>query len=100
LYGPLSSVVPPQEAGRWVDALLSIKLITPELAGAVVQIAARVGDPLRDVDDERLARARMRLGEAGISDDALRPLEEVLPAATFDASRVFGEPLPHGLRLG
>ena len=100
LYGPLSSVVPPQDAGRWVDTLLSIKRITPELAAAVVQIAARVGDPLRDLDDERLARARMRLGEAGISDDALRPLEEVVPAVTFDASRVFGEPLPHGLRLG
>jgi hypothetical protein len=99
LYGPLSSVVPPQDAGRWIDTLLAIKLITPELAAAVVQIAARVGDPLRDVDDEQLARARMRLGEAGISDDALRPLEEVVPAATFDASRVFGEPLPHGLRL-
>jgi hypothetical protein len=99
LYGPLSSVVPPQDAGRWIDALLSIKLITPELAAAVVQIAARVGDPLRDLDEERLARARTRLAEGGIGRDALRALEEVVPASTFDANRVFGEPLPDGLRL-
>jgi actin-like ATPase involved in cell morphogenesis len=99
LYGPLSSVVPPNDATRWLDALLAIKLVTADLAAAVVQVASRVGDPLRDLDDEALARARARLGEAGIGGDALRPLEEVIPASTFDASRVFGEPLPHGLRL-
>ena len=99
LYGPLSSVVPPQDAGRWLDGLLSIKLITSELAAAVVQIAARVGDPLRDLDEERLARARARLTGGGIGGDALRSLEEVVPASTVDANRVFGEPLPDGLRL-
>ena len=98
LYGPLSSVVPPQDAGRWLDALLSIKLMTPELAAAVVQIAARVGDPLRDLDEERRARALVRLGESGIGRDARRALEEVLPPSTLDANRVFGEPLPDGLR--
>jgi hypothetical protein len=99
LYGPLSSIVPPQDAGRWLDALLSITVITPELAAAIVQIAARVGDPLRDVDEERLARARTHLREGGFGGDALRPLEEVVSTATFDANRVFGEPLPDGLRL-
>jgi hypothetical protein len=99
LYGPLSSVVPPQEAGRWLDVLLSIKLTTPEFAAAVVQVAARVGDPLRDLDEEHLARARTRLRGGGIGGDALRPLEEVIPASTFDANRVFGEPLPDGLQL-
>ena len=99
LYGPLSSVVPPQEAGRWLDALLSIRLITPEFAAAVVQVAARVGDPLRDLDEEHLTRARTRLHDGGIGGDALRPLDEVIPTLTFDANRVFGEPLPDGLRL-
>jgi hypothetical protein len=91
--------VPPQEAGRWLDVLLSIKLTTPEFAAAVVQVAARVGDPLRDLDEEHLARARTRLRDGGIGGDALRPLEEVIPASTFDVNRVFGEPLPDGLRL-
>ena len=99
LYGPLSSVVPPPDADRWLDALLSIDAMTPELAAAIVQIAARVGDPLRDLDPEQLARARTRLRESGIGGGALRPLEEVMTPATFDANRVFGEPLPDGLRL-
>jgi hypothetical protein len=99
LYGPLSSVVPPQDAGRWLDALMSIKAITPEVAAVIVQIAARVGDPLRDLDQEQLARARTCFRENGIGGDALRPLEEVMAASTFDADRVFGEPLPDGLRL-
>jgi hypothetical protein len=99
LYGPLSSVVPPRDAGRWLDVLLAIKLVTSELAAAVVQIAARVGDPLRDLDEERRARARTRLADGGIGGDVLRSLEEVVPPSAFDANRVFGEPLPDGLRL-
>jgi hypothetical protein len=99
LYGPLSSVVPPRDADRWLDALLSIKAITPDVAAAIVQIAARVADPLRDLDEDQLARARSCLRDSGIGADALRPLEEVVATSTVDANRVFGEPLPHGLRL-
>ena len=64
-----------------------------------MQIAARVGDPLRDLDQAQLARARTGLHQSGIDGDALRPLEEVMATSTFDANRVFGEPLPAGLRL-
>ena len=99
LYGPLSSVVPPSSATRWLDALVSIKLTTPDLGAAVVQIGARTGDPLRDVDDAALARARDRLHGAGIPDEALRHLDVVIPSSIADANRVFGEPLPDGLRL-
>jgi hypothetical protein len=99
LYGPLSSVVPPSEAARWVEALSSIRLTTPDLAGAIVQIGARTGDPLRDLDADLLARTRHRLREAGISDQALQPLDIIVPSSSADANRVFGEPLPDGLRL-
>src|SRR5262249_988612 len=100
IYGPLSSIVPPQDAGRWLDTLLSIKTITPDLAAAIVQIAAGVGRRLGAVDAEVRARPRGRLVENGVGLDALRPLDEMVNTATFDVSRVFGEPLPHGLRLG
>jgi len=33
------------------------------------------------------------------SDGSCRPLREVATASSADANRVFGEPLPHGLRL-
>jgi DNA-K related protein/Hsp70 protein len=100
LYGPLNSVVPPGDAARWMDALLTIKLMTPDLAGAIVQIGARTGDPLRDLDEDRLARSRDRLRAAGISDESLRPLVSIVRSSMADANRVFGEPLPDGLRLG
>jgi len=99
LYGPLSGVVPPDHAARWLDALAAIKLTTPELAGAMVQIGARTGDRLRDVDGDVLARARRRLSESGIAGDALQHLDRVLPSSSAEMNRVFGEPLPDGLRL-
>jgi hypothetical protein len=99
LYGPLSSIVPPEHAGPWIDALLTIKKITPELAAAVVQMAALTGDPLRDVDAAAIARAREWLGVANVDEEWARPLHEVAATSLADANRVFGEPLPHGLRL-
>lgn len=98
-HGPLSSVVPPPEASRWLTQLASTKRVTPDLAAAIVQVGARTGDPLRDVDDDARAGARQRLLAAGIDSGALRPLEDIVPASAADASRVFGEPLPDGLRL-
>ena len=99
LYGPLSSIVPPDEAARWIDALLAIKKMVPELAAAVVQIAALTGDPLRDLDREVVSRARQRVRDADIDEAWTRPLREVVTTSSADANRVFGEPLPHGLRL-
>jgi hypothetical protein len=100
LYGPLSSIVPPEEAVRWVEALFTIKKATPELAEALVQIGALTGDPLRDLDPALVARMRQWLDASAIVDEQwTRPLREIVGAAAGDVSRVFGEPLPHGLRL-
>jgi hypothetical protein len=99
LYGPLSSVVLRQDATRWLETLLSFGITSPEIAGAIVQIAARTGDPLRDLDPAVVGIACTRLLEAGIARDSLRPLEEIVTTSIEDANRVFGEPLPAGLRL-
>ena len=98
-YGPLTSIVPPSDAGRWLDLLLSIEATTAELAAAIVQIAARVGDALRDLDEERRAHALARLRDGHVDPDGLRPLEEVIELSPVDVNRVFGEPLPRGLSL-
>ena len=78
---------------------MPFEVTPPELAAAIVQIAARTGDPLRDLEPAVVNSARARLREAGIAADALRPLEEVVTTSMEDANRVFGEPLPDGLRL-
>ena len=78
LYGPLSSIVPPDHASRWIDALLTIKATTPELAAAIVQIGARTGDALRDVEAGVVSRARERLHDDEIDESWVRPLHEVV----------------------
>ena len=99
VYGPLTSVVPASDAGRWLEQLIAIRRDTPELAAAIVQVGALTGDPLRDLDEALLASARQRLRDAGVAPDASRPLYEVVRASFAHASRAFGEPLPNGLRL-
>jgi len=99
IYGPLTCVVPPADAARWINQLAALRRMTPDLAAAIVQIGALTGDPLRDVEESVRATARARLRDAGFDDDALRPLFEVVATSAADVNRVFGEPVPQGLRL-
>jgi len=98
-YGPLSSVVLPQDAARWLDALLSVKITSADLIAAIVQIAGVTGDSLRDLDEPQRQRAVARLRDIGAGDEAMRALKQPIVRSAVDASRVFGEPLPSGLRL-
>jgi hypothetical protein len=100
IYGPLTSVVPATDAGRWLEALIASERDTAELFAAIVQIGALTGDPLRNLDEHVFDTARQRLREAGVDPDAARPLYEVVAATFADTSRAFGESLPNGLRLG
>jgi hypothetical protein len=99
LYGPLNTVVTPDVAEGWIERLLAVKHITPEIAAAVVQIGERTDDPARDLSHEAVEAARTRLVSAGFSEEAVRPLLEPVPHSRADAARVFGETLPEGLRL-
>jgi hypothetical protein len=98
-YGPLTSVVPAADAARWLDELIAIRRDNPELAMAIVQVAALTGDPLRDLPERSRDTARQRLLGAALDSEALRPLHEVVAPTFADTNRTFGEPLPHGLRL-
>lgn len=100
LYGPLNSVVGPNVAERWIDALLGFKGVSPDLVSAILLIGARTGDPARDISPDLADRAFTWLKEAGIDGGLLRGLREPLPQDRVDAGRVFGESLPEGLRLG
>jgi len=80
-------------------ALLDNRQNTPELAGAIVELAALTGDALRDLDDGLHQHALQRLTAQPLDTDALRPLREAVAGSLLDASRVVGEPLPHGLQL-
>jgi hypothetical protein len=98
IYGPLTSVVSATDAGRWLEVLIDDPYDSPDLFASIVQIAALTGDPLRDIADDLLERARARVQNADIGAEA-QPLYEVMTPTFADTSRAFGEPLPNGLRL-
>jgi molecular chaperone DnaK (HSP70) len=98
LYGPLSSVVPAAEAASWIDRLLD-KPATPDAIDAIVQMAARTGDPARDLPDDARQRIEERLTALGAERDQLRPLREAVARDIAGAARVFGESLPEGLTI-
>jgi hypothetical protein len=96
-YGPLNSVVPPADASRWIEVLVALRDMTPDVASAVVQLGARTGDPLRDTDEE--VRQRAIEAVAGVAPQLVPSLREYIPPGGSDALRIFGESLPEGLRL-
>jgi molecular chaperone DnaK (HSP70) len=99
LYGPLNAVVPPEAAARWIETMLGLKALTPDARAALVQMAARTGDPARDVADAVRDRVRSRLQADGTPDELLRPLRELVPVERLDLARIFGETVPEGLRI-
>ncbi|MGE5359836.1 MAG: Hsp70 family protein [Bacteroidales bacterium] len=104
-YGPLDRVVPATAAAAWIDALLerdrhgSRQSDEAPIAAAVAQMAARTGDPHRDIDDGLRARVLAYLESVGAPADDLMRVREYLPPALSDGLRLFGETMPDGLRL-
>jgi len=91
-YGPANQVLAPSVASRWIEALVSV----PKADDALVSLARRTGDPVRDVSATTFATVRARLADSPLvvqlDGDAERD-ERAL-------GRIFGEDLPSGLVLG
>jgi len=91
-YGPVNQVLTPSVASRWIEALLP----SPKAEDALVSLARRTGDPVRDVSAASFGAVRARLSDpqliAQLEGEAERD-ERVL-------GRIFGEALPSGLVLG
>jgi molecular chaperone DnaK (HSP70) len=91
-YGPANQVLPAAVASRWIEGLLAV----PKADEALVSLARRTGDPVRDVSATTFAAVRARLTDpqliAQLEGDAERD-ERAL-------GRIYGEGLPSGLVLG
>ena len=98
-HGPLSSVVPPPTAERWIDRLLSLKVITGETAAAIAQMGALTGDTGRDISAKTREAVLEQLRQQGHPEAALTPLVAVQSADKAEAVRVFGDSLPAGLLI-
>jgi molecular chaperone DnaK (HSP70) len=99
-YGSAHSVVPPEVAAGWLERLLSLDLRKVEQAAfAVAQLARLTEDRARDLEPELRARAAERLSNVPGSDAWVKLIREGGELSASEASRVFGESLPAGLRL-
>ena len=91
-YGPANLVLAASVASRWIEALANV----PKAEDALVSLARRTGDPVRDVPAAAFALARARLTDAGM----IAQLEGEADRDERSLGRIFGEDLPSGLLLG
>ena len=100
LYGSAHQVVPPEVAGRWLEALLALnwKKVEPA-AFAATQIARLTGDRSRDLPDDMRERLLARLSRANALASWIDQVTNVVELDRADQGRAFGESLPAGLRL-
>ena len=99
-YGSAHSVVPPEIAGAWLNAILALdwKKVDPA-AFAAVQIARMTGDRSRDLADDLRHTVVRRLEAVNAPRAWITMVSENVALDNADEGRVFGESLPVGLKL-
>jgi molecular chaperone DnaK (HSP70) len=91
-HGPANQVLAPSISSRWIEGLLTV----PKADDALVSLARRTGDPVRDVSPATFAAVRTRLTEPQL----IAQLEGETERDERALGRIFGEALPSGLVLG
>jgi hypothetical protein len=90
-YGPVNQVLAPSVASRWIEVLL----VVPKSDDALVSLARRTGDPVRDVSAATFAAVRGHLKDPQL----VAQLEGDSERDERAMGRIFGEDLPSGLVL-
>ena len=90
-YGPVNQVLSPAVATRWIEALLT----APKSLDALVSLARRTGDPVRDVSAATFSAVRARLTDPNL----IALLEGEGERDERALGKIFGEDLPSGLVL-
>ncbi|MBI2803836.1 MAG: Hsp70 family protein [Planctomycetes bacterium] len=103
LYGPLNSVVHPNIAQRWIDAILGFEPThqSERLAWAfcLTQLARKSGQRAIDIDDPHRLQVLNALNAQTVPSHWVRMVEDVLELEADEQTQMFGEALPIGLRL-
>ncbi|TWT65888.1 Chaperone protein HscA [Posidoniimonas polymericola] len=100
LYGPLNTLVPVDDAERWVRWLLDWDAPPEAATVTAMQLARRTDDRHRDIDDGLRERVVGWLERRAAPDHFV---QLVLASGSLEHQErdfVFGESLPSGLRLG
>ena len=100
LYGSAHTVVPPETAAEWLQAVLALdwKVVEPA-AFAAAQLARLTGDRARDLAPDLRDVVARRLAALRAPQSWITMVREVVSLDDADRRRSFGEALPPGLRL-
>lgn len=99
-YATIDTVVSPAIATRWIEAILNINASSQDsFVAALAQLGAKTSDHTRDISDSLRKRIIAKIQEIGKQLYLIENLENYLPAEERDATRIFGESLPLGLKL-
>ena len=99
VYGPLNSIVSPASAESWLEELRATRSSGNDTYAAVAEIAARTDDPARDISDDVRQATLIWLEKFGAPSDVVRMVRESIATQRSMPARLYGEPLPLGLRL-
>ncbi|MET0287035.1 MAG: Hsp70 family protein [Polyangiales bacterium] len=101
LYGSAHAVVPAEIAGKWLSRALGKSLDAVEQAPfAVAQLARLTHDRQRDLDPALRLRAEQALSRVREGELWVKLVRDGGELTVAEQSRVFGESLPPGIRLG
>jgi molecular chaperone DnaK (HSP70) len=100
LYGSVDRVVPPVEAGRWIQQLMKRSWTRQDNVDVpVAQMAMKTGDRTRDLDSDSAQKVAAWLEKRSAKPSLIKMVQEKTVRAPADQNIQFGEKLPAGLVL-
>ncbi|MGF1720617.1 hsp70 family protein [Vibrio kyushuensis] len=100
LYGSQHTVIPREQAEQWLPTLLEQNWQKePMIAFAAVMICRKTGDRLFDISDDFRADVLMKLNKSKVPESWIKLVQEITELSDSETKRIFGDALPHGLRL-
>ncbi len=103
LCGEIDTVVPAPVAEGWTVAILDngdVKLSPQELQGILLSVAAKTGDPRRDIDANLKDTLIKKLRSLGAQVSSIEALDRAIELEHKQVSRLLGENMPAGLVWG
>lgn len=100
VYGPLNGVMAPDVAAKWIERLIDIADCNDTVTQlALMQMSRRTGDRYRDVRDTIRDDVINELTRGNARDHLIELVREVGTLESDEATQIFGEALPAGLKV-
>lgn len=100
VYGPLNELVSPEVASEWISSLLTFSQPNQTVYLALMQLCRKTDDRYRDIDAQLRADTMKFMKAFNAPSHFIDLVENGGRLDEEEQSRVFGESLPSGLRIG